>query len=486
VRVTLVCIAAPVASEETKMITTTPIRDELVARLKGEIRGSVISPDHAEFDTARAVWNGMIDRRPGLIVRPAGAKDVAAAINAARDNGLLVAIKGGGHNVAGSAVADGALVIDLSGMRGVVVDPQARRVRAQGGALLSDIDAATQTHGLAVPVGVVSETGVAGLTLGGGLGWMRRKHGMSVDNLLSVEIVLADGRIVRANSKQNADLFWAVRGGGGNFGVVTEFEFQAHLVGPQVPVVFTFVPFEEAERGLRFFRDHMRTVPDELSTFAIFSAVPPVDDIPADVHGREAVIFLGVWCGEPSEAERHLAPLREFTTPLADLSGSWSYLDVQKLFDEDYPTGGRYYWKSQYADTMTDEVIEVLSRYAATRPSTASTIDLWHMGGAIARVAPDATAVPQRSAEYLIGIESNWTDEADDAANMRWARELWAETQSFSHQGHYVNFAGFGEEGGDLVRAAYGANYARLAQVKAKYDPANIFRVNQNILPAGA
>jgi FAD/FMN-containing dehydrogenase len=468
------------------MIKTATIRDDLAARLSAGVRGKVIAPADDEFDAARSVWNGMIDRRPAAIVRAAGANDVAAAINAARENGMLVAIKGGGHNVAGSAVADGALVIDLSGMRGVAVDAKARRVRVQGGALLADIDAATQEHGLAVPVGVVSETGIAGLTLGGGLGWLRRKHGMSVDNLLSVEIVLADGRIVRADSKQNADLFWAVRGGGGNFGVVTEFEFQAHPLGPEVPVVFTFIPFEEAERGLRFFREQMRSAPDELSTFAIFGAVPPMPEIAAEAHGRDALIFLGVWSGDASEAERHLAPLRGFTAPLADLSGSWSYLEVQKLFDEDYPTGGRYYWKSQYADTMTDEVIEVLARYAASRPSKASTIDLWHMGGAIARVAPDATAVPQRLAEYLIGIESNWSDEADDEANIAWARALWAETQRFSQQGLYVNFAGFGEEGGDLVRAAYGGNYARLAQVKAKYDPANIFRVNQNILPAGA
>jgi FAD/FMN-containing dehydrogenase len=337
-----------------------------------------------------------------------------------------------------------------------------------------------------VPVGVVSETGIAGLTLGGGMGWLRRKYGLTVDNLLSAEVVLADGSIVRADTKQHADLFWALRGGGGNFGVVTEFEFHAHPVGPQVPVGFTFIPAEEAERGLRFFREHMRAVPDELSSFAIFGEVPPMDDIAKDVHHRDALIFISVWCGDPAEGERYLAPLREFTTPLADLSGSWSYLDVQKLFDEDYPKGARYYWKSQYADTLSDDLIGVLASAAAKRPSAVSTIDLWHMGGAIARVAPDATAVPQRSPEYLIGIEANWTDAATDEANIAWARELWKATQRFSNEGLYVNFAGFGEEGADLVRSAYGANYARLAQVKAKYDPANIFRVNQNILPAGA
>ena len=465
------------------MVSGASVSDAVIARLRTTLRGQVIASADPAYDATRAVWNGMIDRRPGVIVRPVDANDVSAAVNAAREHGLLLAVSGGRHNVAGSAMAEGALVIDLRDLREVAVDAASGRVRVQGGALLGEIDAATQAHGLAVPVGVVSETGIAGLALGGGLGWLRRKHGLTADNLLAAEIVLADGRIVRANEREHADLFWALRGGGGNFGVVTEFEFQAHPLGPEVPVLFTCIPVEQAVAGLRFFREQMRGAPDDLNTFAIFGAVPPAEGVPEAVHGRDALIFLGVWCGEPSQAERYMAPLRAFTTPLADLSGSWPYLDAQKLFDEDYPNGGRYYWKSQYADTMTDEMIEVLVRYAAVRPSQASTIDVWHMGGAISRVPPDATPVPQRSAEYLIGIESNWTDPAEDAANMKWARDLWAELQRFSQQGLYINFAGFGEEGGDLVRAAYGANYQRLAQIKAKYDPANLFRVNQNIVP---
>ncbi len=456
------------------------VTDQLVAALPG----AVIRAGDAAYDEARGVWNGMIDRRPAIIARPTDAAGVAAVVRVAAEHGVPLAVRGGGHNVAGSAVADGAIVLDLSSMRGVSVDAEKRIVTAQGGALLGDIDPATQKHGLAVPVGVVSETGVAGLTLGGGLGWLRRKYGLSVDNLLRVEVVLADGSIVTADSGQHADLFWAVRGGGGNFGVVTSFEFRAHPVGPEVTMLVAFLPLEEGGRALRFFREYMTTVPDELSSFAIVGGVPEAEMFPEQACGRDAVIFAAAWCGDPAEGERVIAPLRSFTAPLADLSGPWSYADVQTFFDEDYPKGGRYYWKSQYINTLADEAIDALVDFGRSRPSKASTIDLWNLGGAIARVPAEATPVPQRQAEYLIGIESNWTEAADDTANMAWARELWGACQKFSDAGIYVNFAGFGEEGDSLVRSAYGDNYARLAQIKAKYDPGNLFLMNQNIKPA--
>jgi hypothetical protein len=466
------------------MTTTTEALDIAAQKLAATMPGAVIAPDDAAYEEARHVWNGMIERRPALIARPKNAEGVGRAVRIAAEHHLPVAVRGGGHNVAGSAVIDGAIVIDLSAMRAVAVDPQARRVTAQGGALLGDIDSATQEHGLAVPVGVVSETGIAGLTLGGGLGWLRRKYGLSVDNLLRVEVVLADGRIVTADASENADLFWAVRGGGGNFGIVTSFEFQAYPVGPEVTMLVAFHPLDDGERALRFFRECMKTVPDELSSFAIVGGVPEAETFPEEARGRDALIFAAAWCGDPAEGERVIAPLRSVATPLVDLSGPWSYADVQTFFDEDYPKGGRYYWKSQYIDSLSDQAIDTLVDFGRRRPSKASTIDLWHLGGAIAGVPADATPVPQRNAEYLIGIESNWTDPADDAANMAWARELWAACQQFSDNGIYVNFAGFGEEGDKLVRAAYGENYPRLAQIKAKYDPNNLFRFNQNIKPA--
>jgi FAD/FMN-containing dehydrogenase len=458
-----------------------------VQALRSRVRGPVIAPTDTGYEDARVVWNGMIDRRPAAIVGVRDASDVAAAVQVATAHNVTLAVRGGGHNVAGSAVADAAIVIDLRNMRSVSVDARARTAHAQGGATLGEVDSATQPHGLAVPIGVVTETGIAGLTLGGGLGWLRRKHGLTVDNLLGAEVVLADGRIVRASANENDDLFWAIRGGGGNFGVVTEFEFEAHPVGPQVPFAFVFIPLEAGVRGLKFFREYMQTVPDELSTFAIVGGVPDAEMFPEEVRGRDALIFAACWVGDAAEGDRILRPLRTFATPLVDMSGTWSYREqVQTLFDEDYPNGGRYYWKSQYIDALMDEAIEGLVDAGFRRPSKASTIDLWHLGGAIARVPADATPVPQRQAQYLIGIEANWDagDTHADAENVAWARELWAATQRWSPAGVYVNFAGFGEEGTDLVRAAYGANYARLAKIKAKYDPANVFRVNQNIKPA--
>jgi len=464
---------------------TRTITDERFAeRFRGQVRGAVTTSVDAGYDEARTLWNGTTPRRPAVIIRARDAKDVAAAVNVAREAGVPIGVSGGRHNVAGNAMPDGAVVIDLRDMRTVTVDAEARRVRVQGGALLGDIDKATRPYNLAVPVGVATETGIGGLALGGGLGWLRRKHGLTVDNLVSAQVVLADGRTVRASEQEQADLFWALRGGGGNFGVVTEFEFRAHPVGPQVVVLAVFTPAEQARDGLRFWREYMSKAPDELSSFAIFWAVPDAELFAEHARGREALIFLSAWCGDPDEGERVIAPLRGFTEPLADLSGRWDYAtELQTFFDEDYPVGGRYYWKSRYFDTLSDEIIETLIDFAGTRPSKASSVDIWHLGGAIARVPADATPVPQRHAQFLLGIESNWSDAGADAENIAWAREFYAAASAHSPQGVYVNFPGFGEEGVDLVRAAYGENYARLARIKAQYDPQNLFRFNQNIRP---
>ena len=465
-------------------VTPTQAPPAAVDALRAALGEAVVTSASDGFDAARSIWNGMIDRHPAALVVPRSTQDVSAAVKIAAGFNAPVAVRGGGHNVAGTAMPEGAIVIDLSSMRDVTVDPDRRVARTQGGATIGDVDGATQKHGLAVPLGVVSETGIAGLTLGGGLGWLRRRYGLSADNVVSAEVVLADGSVVTASEREHQDLFWAIRGGGGNFGVVTSFELRGYPIGNEVTFCAVFHPLEEGVRGAKFFREYMQTVPDDLSAFCIFGEVPHADVFPEASRGRDAFIFLAMWIGDPAEGERIIEPLRSFTTPLGDLSGRWSYLDAQTFFDEDYPRGGRYYWKSQYLKSLSDGAIEALIDATWKRPSNVSTIDLWHLGGAIARVPAGATPVPQRDAQYLIGIEANWTDPADDEANMRWARDLWAKTQSFEPSSIYVNFAGFGEEGDDLVRAAYGSNYARLAQVKKAYDPGNVFRFNQNIKPA--
>ncbi len=448
------------------------------------LAGEVIAPGHADYDAARRVWNGMIDARPALIVRCAGAADVRAAIAFARAHDLPLAVRGGGHNVAGTAVVDEGLVIDLSPMRGVRVDPERRTVHVEGGATWADVDRVTAPLGLATPGGVVSETGVAGLALSGGVSHQRRLHGMTVDNLVSAEVVLADGRVVRASAAEHPDLYWALRGGGGNFGVVTAFELRLHPLGPEVFDLNVAYPLADATRVLSGWRDAVAGAPDELSTAAFIWSMPVVPELPEHLRGQPYVGVAGMWAGDPEAGEAATRALRSLATPLLDLSGTAAYIDVQRALDPYFPAGLRYYWKALYLETLPDAAIEHTVRWSTARQSPRTLVVIRHGGGAIARVPAEATPFAARDAEFMLSIDAIWDDPADDDGNIAWTRDYWDEAHRFSAGGRpYFNFPGLLEEGDAAVRAGFGANYERLARIKAAYDPENRFRRNPNILP---
>jgi FAD/FMN-containing dehydrogenase len=460
--------------------------EQAVAGLSERVRGPVLTPDAPGYDEARSIWNGLIDKRPALIVQCTGAADVVDAVNFAREQGLDLSIKAGGHNVAGNAVNDGGLVIDLSPMNGVHVDPDTATVRVQGGATWGDCDRETQLFGLAVPGGVVSTTGVAGLTLHGGLGHLRRKHGLSIDSLVSVDIVTADGQFRKASATENEDLFWAVRGAGSNFGVVTSFEFQAHPVGPMVFVGAVFYPLEDAATILPAWRDFMDAAPEELSSLAICWSIPPAPPFPPELHGTPTLAVAAAYCGAVEEGERIVQPLREFAEPLVDASGPWPWLGLQSGFDAIFGKGELRYWKSRSVAELSDDVIGEILEFAGRRPAPLTDIVIWHHGGAMTRVGENETAYGGRDAPFLVTAEANWTDPAQSDAAITWAREVWAAMERYSTGNVYLNFPGFGEEQEELARAGYGSNYERLAQLKAKYDPENLFRMNINIPPVDA
>jgi FAD/FMN-containing dehydrogenase len=461
-----------------------PVDAEALAGLRETVRGPVLTPDDPGYDEARSIWNALIDRRPALIVQCSGAADVVDAVNFAREQGLVLSIKAGGHNVAGNAVNDGGIVLDLSQMRGVHVDPDAQTVRVQGGATWGDLDRETQLFGLAVPGGVVSTTGIAGLTLHGGVGHLRRKHGLSIDNLISVDIVTADGQFRRASASENEDLFWAVRGAGSNFGVVTSFEFQAHPVGPMVFVGAIFYPFEEAKTILPAWRDFMTAAPEELSSLAICWSVPPHPPFPPEIHGTPVVVVAAAYSGSVEDGERVVQPLRELAEPVVDASGPWPWLGLQSGFDAIFPKGELRYWKSRSVTEFSDEVIDEIISLASRRPTPLTDIVTWHHGGAMSRVDEAETAYGGRDVQFLVTAEASWTDPAQTDEAIAWAREVWDAMERFSTGSVYLNFPGLGEEEDDLAHAGYGANYERLAELKAKYDPENLFRMNINIPPA--
>jgi FAD/FMN-containing dehydrogenase len=465
----------------------TVLPQEDVQSFEKSLRGQLIRPGDEGFEEARLVWNGVIDRRPALIARCADAQDVVQAVKFARTNNLLVAVRGGAHGVAGLATCDGGLVIDLSQMKGIRVDPDTRTARAEGGATWGDLDAATQPFGLATPGGVVSETGIAGLTLGGGLGWLRNKYGLSCDNLVSAEVVTADGRILTASETENSDLFWGIRGGGGNFGIVTAFEYQLHPVGPDLMVCLVFYPAEKIGEALRFFREYTASAPDEVSLVALRGVIPPHEETyPKEIHGAPFVVFVGAYAGPVEEGERVLQPLRDLATPLLDASGPMQYLELQKIFDADYPAHElRYYWKSTHLTELSDEAIERIAENAAKAPSPLCTTDLWHNAGAIRRVPDDATAFGGRNVQYLLTASADWSDPADDEANIEWARRFVREMEQFSDGGRYFNFPGFLEEGEETMRATFKQKYERLVALKDRYDPTNLFSLNQNVRPSG-
>jgi FAD/FMN-containing dehydrogenase len=454
--------------------------------LAERLAGEVIAPEHIEYDAARRVWNGMIDRRPTAIARCAGADDVATAVRFAAERDLPLAVRGGGHNVAGTALVDHGLVIDLSAMRGVRIDASARTVHVEGGATWADVDRVTAPLGLATPGGVVSETGVAGLALSGGVSHQRRRDGMTVDNLVSAEVVLGDGRRVRASDREHADLFWALRGGGGNFGVVTSFELRLHELGPEVFGLNVAYPLEDARRVLGAWRDAVADAPDELSTAGLIWSLPVMNELPAELRGAPYVGLAGMWAGDPAEGERATRHLRELASPLVDMSGTAEYLDFQRSLDPFFPAGVRRYWKALYLDGFSDEAIDLTVDWSERRPSSETLVIVRHCGGAISRVGAGETAFGDRSSEWMLSIDSTWHDPAQDAANIAYTRGFWDAAAPHSNGQTYFNFPGLFEEGDSAVRSSYGSNHARLARIKAAYDPDNRFRLNQNIRPAAA
>lgn len=455
--------------------------EEFRARLRGE----VLTANNASYEEVRQVWNGLIDKRPSLIVRCTGAADVIEAVSFASDHQLLTAVRGGGHNVAGHAACEGGLMIDLSLMRGIRVDAKARTVRAQGGVTWGELDRETQVFGLATPGGVVSTTGIAGLTLGGGIGFLRRKYGMSCDNLVSVDIVTADGQLRTASTEENPDLYWALRGGGGNFGVVTSFEFQLHPVGPMVMLAAVMYPPQNGPQLLQKWHAFMAKAPDEVSSQAGYWTTPNIPDIPEALRGRPTVFMAALYAGDATEGERMLQPLREFDTPLLDLSAIQPYTAVQSGMDFAFPKGAlQYYWKSIYLNRLNEEILQIISRRAANRPSPLTLINLWHMGGAMSRVPVSETAYAVRNTSYLLEISSTWEDPQASEQNIEWTRSFWREMTAYSGGQSYLNFPGLGEEGDRLVKTAYGPNYDRLREIKARYDPSNLFQLNQNINPS--
>jgi FAD/FMN-containing dehydrogenase len=456
----------------------------LTAALAELMAGEVVTPHHPGYDAARRVWNGMIDKHPVAIARCADAADVAFAVRFAVEYGLPLAVRGGGHNVAGTAVVDGGLVIDLSAMREVRIDPSRRTVHVQGGATWADVDKVTAPLGLATPGGVVSETGVAGLALSGGVSHQRRRDGMTVDNLVSAEVVLSDGRVVRASADEHPDLHWALRGGGGNFGVVTSFELRLHALGPEVFGLNVAYPIEDAAGVLARWREAVADAPDELSTAGFIWSMPVVDELPEALRGAPYVGIAGMWAGDPKEGERATRALRALATPLLDMSGAMPYLDYQRALDPFFPAGHRRYWKALYLDGFSDAAIETTVKRANRRPSDDTLVIVRHCGGAIARVAAEETAFGDRSSEWMLSIDSSWTDPAADQANVAYTREFYAAALPYSTGKTYFNFPGLLEEGDAAVRASYGANHARLARIKAVYDPDNRFHLNQNIRPA--
>jgi FAD binding domain/Berberine and berberine like len=468
--------------------TTVTISDDALAAFKGSFGGRLLTSGDEGYDEARRVWNSLIDRRPGLIAQVRGPADVVRAVTFARTHGLLVAVRGGGHNVSGSAVCDGGLVIDLREMHAVRVDRKTMTVHVQGGARLADIDRETQIFGLVTPTGNVSDTGIGGLALCGGMSNLRRKFGLAVDNMVSVEMVTSAGEVMTASAQENADLFWAVRGGGGNFGVVTSFEFRLYPLGPDVYFAAQFFAIKDAPQVMRKWRDFVEAADDEISSLGFLWTVPAVDGFPPELHSKRVFLYGALYAGSPEVGEKALAPLQRIGTPVLDLSGRGPFTTWQKAFDPFFVRGPVYpeiyaYWKSSYLGGLGDGLIDDLVTRAEGAPTDQCLTVLWHLGGAVARPKADDTAFGKRNAPYLLSYDSSWTDRSLSDAVVQWTRDQIEAAKPHSPGGSYLNFPGVGADT-NAVREAYGANYDRLAAIKAKLDPANMFRMNQNIVPA--
>ncbi|MEX2458470.1 MAG: FAD-binding oxidoreductase [Actinomycetota bacterium] len=455
---------------------------DAIDELAGRLRGELVRPQDPSYDDRRKIWNGSIDRRPALIVGCLGIADVIAAVGFARTNGLVVAVRGGGHSFPGHSVCDDGLVIDLSPMKGIRVDPVRRTAWVQPGVVLGELDRETQAFGLAVPSGIVTHTGVAGLTLGGGIGMLMRKHGLTVDNLLSADVITADGEFVRASEDENADLFWGLRGGGGNFGIVTEFEFRLAEVGPIVVAGPVFWRMADSPDVLRFYRDWVREAPDELMTIVVHRKAPPLPFVPSELHGQPVVSVVCLYSGSVEEGERVVRPLKEFGSPVLDLCEPKPFLQQQSMFDPSFQSGWWYYFRACDVAELSDEVIDITVDYASRIGSPLTAFPIWQRGGAAARVGEDETAFAGRDAGFTFNINVATETAAGFDEERQWVRDFWTALEPY-HSSVYVNF--LMDEGEDRVRQAYGGEkYDRLKALKTKYDPRNVFRLNQNIPPA--
>jgi len=459
-----------------------PTRDVLDS-LRGQLRGALCYPGEPGYDQARTIWNAMIDRHPAAVVRAAGAADVMRTVNVAREHGLLLSIRGGGHNIAGSAVCEGGLMLDLSPMKSVRIDPSTRTARVEPGVTLAEFDREAQAFGLATPLGINSTTGVAGLTLGGGFGWISRKLGLTVDNLLSADVVLAKGAMVHASPEENEDLFWAIRGGGGNFGVVTSFEFRLHPVGPEVLAGLVVHPFANARQLLQGYRRAVASAPDDLTCWVVMRKAPPLPFLPPEVHGKEVVVLAMCWAGDPAKGQGATAPLRALGKPIADVVGPTPFAGWQQAFDPLLTPGRRNYWKSHDFVDLGDAAIDLLVASVGRLPSPECEIFIGHLGGAVNRVPAASTAYPHRDVNFVMNVHTRWGDASQDQACIGWTRELFDRMAPHATGGVYVNFMPE-DEAQRVSRGAYGPNYERLSKLKARYDPDNLFRQNQNIAPA--
>lgn len=462
------------------------LSEESLDQLRAQMRGAVLTPSDPGYAAVRAPYNAMQPDRAALILQCSGTADVVDAVNFARENGIEVTVRGGGHSVAGLSTSDGGMLIDLSAMNGVFVDPAARVVRVQGGALWGEVDRETQLHGLATPGGIVSDTGVAGLTLGGGEGWLRRKHGLASDNVLEAEVVGADGRVRTASEQTNPDLYWAIRGGGGNFGIVTSFTFRLHPLGPIVAFAGIFYPLGDAAQVLRAFRDFGDAARDEVSAAALAITIPADPGLPEAIHDQPCLFVGGVYGGDPDEGVKVLQPLRELGSPLADISQPMPYTAVQSAFDPFFPRQYyQSYWKSAFLGELSDGAIDVIAQKAQERPSPITLVVTFLWGGAINQVGSEDTAFTERSAKWMSSIDGNWTDPAENESNVAWVRQTWSAIAEFGIGSTYLNFTSIADERTDVgVDDAFGRNLRRLAEIKAKYDPDNFFRRNNNIAPA--
>lgn len=466
--------------------TVEGLSEEALAEMRMQLRGQALTPGDPGYEAVRPPFSAMYPDRPGLVVLCSGTADVVDAVNFARERGIEVTVRGGGHSIAGLSSSDGGMVIDLAPMNGVQIDRKAKLAHVQGGALWGDLDREGQLFGLATPGGVISDTGIAGLTLGGGYGWLRRKYGLACDNLVSAQVVGADGEVRTASAEENPDLFWALRGGGGNFGIVTSFTFELHPVGPIVAFAGVFYPDEDAAAILRGFRQYGATAPDEVTAMAVAVTLPAGPDLPPPVHDRPCLIVGATYAGEVEQGMAVLQPLRELGTPLADISQPMPYRIVQSAFDPLFPRGQlRSYWKSTYLDELSDPLVDLWAARAQNRPGPLCNLLIWLSGGQVNRVGEDESAFGERSASYMLSVEANWSEPADDEAKIAWARETWSEFAEFGTGSTYLNFTGIAGEDNEVgVDAAFGAKLERLAKVKAKYDPDNFFHRNNNIVPA--